>query len=209
MPESRPGRKADSGAPPPARPAAELPLRLVNDDGQVVFDEGPATDEAPTIISKTTPLRPGEPTLFWASDPDSLRGRRLAHFELLGPIGVGGMAAVLQARDTQLDRLVALKILPPEMAADPDNVQRFHQEARAAAKLDHENIARVFYCGEDQNLFFIAFEYVEGENLRTLLEKRGRLTVPEAVRYVLQIATGLEHANARGVVHRDIKPSNI
>jgi serine/threonine protein kinase len=138
-----------------------------------------------------------------------LRGRALAHFELIEPIGVGGMAAVLRARDKQLDRFVALKILPPEMAADGENVKRFHQEARSAAKLDHENIARVFYCGEDQNLHFIAFEFVEGENLRAILEKRGRLPVAEAVRYILQIATGLEHAAARGVVHRDIKPSNI
>src|SRR5438477_5897768 len=119
------------------------------------------------------------------------------------------MAAVLRAHDTQLDRDVALKILPPEMAADPENVRRFHQEARAAAKLDHENIARVFFCGEDQRLHFIAFEFVEGLNLRTVLERRGRLPVPEAVHYLLQIAAGLAHAAARGVVHRDIKPSNI
>src|SRR5262249_8900926 len=116
---------------------------------------------------------------------------------------------VLRARDTQLDRPVALKILPPEMANDSESVRRFHQEARAAARLDHENIARVFFCGEDQGLHFIAFEFVEGANLRTILERRGRLPVAEAVPYLLQIATGLEHAGARGVIHRDIKPSNI
>jgi serine/threonine protein kinase len=138
-----------------------------------------------------------------------LQGRRLAHFELIEPIGVGGMAAVIRARDTQLDRSVALKILPPEMATDPENVRRFHQEARAAAKLDHENIARVFFCGEDQKLHFIAFEFVEGENLRTILEHRGRLSVADAVRYTLQVTAGLAHAASRGVVHRDIKPSNI
>jgi serine/threonine protein kinase len=128
---------------------------------------------------------------------------------LIEAIGVGGMAAVLRARDTQLDRIVALKILPPEMANDPENVQRFHQEARSAAKLDHENIARVFFCGEDQRLHFIAFEFVEGDNLRTLLERRGRLPVGEALHYMLQVSAGLAHASARGVVHRDIKPSNI
>src|SRR5262249_10405539 len=90
-----------------------------------------------------------------------------------------------------------------------DNVQRFHQEARAAAKLDHENIARVFFCGEDQKLHFIAFEFVEGNNLRTLLERRGRIPVREALHYLLQIAAGLDHAAARRVVHRDIKPSTI
>src|SRR5207248_4621912 len=135
----------------------------------------------------------------------TLRGRKLGHFELLEPIGVGGMAAVIRARDTQLDRTVALKILPPEMAANPENILRFHQEARAAAKLDHENIARVFFCGEDQGLHFIAFEFVEGETLRTLMDRRGRLPVAESVLYMLQIANGLSHAASRGVVHRDIK----
>jgi serine/threonine protein kinase len=164
---------------------------------------GPPTDDVPTVISKAPPSASAE------GGAANLRGRRLAHFELLEPIGVGGMAAVLRARDTQLDRLVALKILPPEMAREPENVRRFHQEARAAARLDHENIARVYFCGEDQGLHFIAFEFVEGENLRTLLERRGRLPVAEAIHYLLQVALALEHAASRGVVHRDIKPSNI
>src|SRR5205823_330569 len=156
----------------------------------------------PTTISRHSPAGP-------LPDADGIRGRHLAHFELLEPIGVGGMAAVIRARDTQLDRFVALKILPPEMAGDPENVRRFHQEARSAAKLDHENVARVFFCGEDQRLHFIAFEFVEGENLRTILERRGRLPVVEALEYVIQVAAGLAHASARGVVHRDVKPSNI
>jgi serine/threonine protein kinase len=121
---------------PPEPPAAE------------VF---PPSDDTPTIISKKAPA----PALPFEGRP-AIRGMRLAHFELIEPIGVGGMAAVLRARDTQLDRLVALKILPQEMAADDENIRRFHQEARSAAKLDHENIARVFFCGEDQRLHFIA-----------------------------------------------------
>lgn len=193
---------------PPAdvpRPGAEAAptdskLRIVNPD--IFADDVEPNDESPTIISKSL----SRDTNVGAGD---LTGRQLAHFELLEPIGVGGMAAVLRARDTQLDRIVALKILPPEMARDPENIRRFHQEARAAARLDHENIARVFFCGEDQGLHFIAFEFVEGDNLRTILERRGRLPCQEAVRYVLQVAAGLEHAASRGVVHRDIKPSNI
>jgi serine/threonine protein kinase len=169
-------------------------------------DNAAPTDETPTIISKNGP-RPATPP-----DPthaNELRGRRLAHFELIEQIGVGGMAAVLRARDTQLDRCVALKILPPDLAVDEENIKRFHQEARAAAKLDHDNIARVFFCGEDQRLHFIAFEFVEGDNLRTILEKRTRLPVVEALPYLIQVVAGLAHAAARGVVHRDIKPSNI
>lgn len=167
------------------------------------------SDDAPTVISKSVPT--ATPTAVTLNDAlgGNLRGRTLAHFELEEAIGAGGMAAVIKARDKQLDRSVALKVLPPEMAGDRENVRRFHQEARAAAKLDHENIARAFFCGEDQNLHFIAFEFVEGDNLRAILDKRGKLPVAEAVRYMLQIATGLEHAASRGVVHRDIKPSNI
>jgi hypothetical protein len=176
----------------------------------ILGEAGPATDDTPTVISKGPPAHQAITTVPSGEVlGGSVRGRRLAHFELIEPIGVGGMAAVLRARDTQLDRIVALKILPPEMAGESENVRRFHQEARAAARLDHENIARVFFCGEDQRLHFIAFEFVEGENLRTLLERRGRLPVAEALHYMLQIAAGLDHAAARGVVHRDIKPSNI
>jgi serine/threonine protein kinase len=195
-------------------------LRLVSDEEGVVYPEGARTsDESPTVISKTVPLVESSPSSqnkkleTGAGSPESvvegLRGRKLAHFELIAPIGVGGMAAVLRARDTQLDRIVALKILPPEMAKEQENIDRFHQEAKAAARLDHANIARVFHYGEDQSLHFIAFEFVEGINLRNMLERRGQLPVAEAVRYIIQIATGLEHAASRGVVHRDVKPSNI
>jgi hypothetical protein len=187
-----------SGCPPPV----PLAPQAITGSGLAA---APPSDDTPTIISKVTPRPPGQDNLF----NGILRGRKLAHFELIEPIGVGGMAAVLRARDTQLDRFVALKILPPEMASDPEIVARFRQEARAAARLDHETIARVFYCGEDQNLHFIAFEFVEGENLRALIDRRGPLPVPEALHYMLQVATGLAHAASRGVVHRDIKPSNI
>src|SRR5205823_7012421 len=132
-----------------------------------------------TVISKNLSgeaVRAGESSLA-----RTFKGRKLAHFELLEPIGSGGMATVLRAHDTQLDRQVALKVLPPDMAVDEDNIQRFRQEARAAARLDHENIARVYYFGEDQGLHFIAFEYVEGVNLRELLQQRGKLPVAEAV----------------------------
>src|SRR5687767_526665 len=145
---SQSGRRTD-GAAPNLEPLPALELRPLGND------------ESPTVISKAV-LRLGSSEDAVAQ---SVRGRKLAHFELIAPIGVGGMAAVLKARDLQLDRTVALKILPPDMAGDDENVRRFHQEARAAAKLDHENIARVFYCGEDQNLHFIAFEFVQGENL--------------------------------------------
>ena len=213
MPDQAPNRPGDLPTSESGQGKNDSQLRLVTAEGNVVFPGDVEPDDtSPTVISKIKPseaIQAAPQEANSLSFTGSLRGRKLAHFELLEPIGVGGMAAVLRAHDTQLDRIVALKILPPDMARDEENVRRFRQEARAAARLDHENIARVFYCGEDQRLHFIAFEFVEGFNLRVLLENRGRLPVAEAVRIILQIATGLEHAASRGVVHRDVKPSNI
>jgi hypothetical protein len=172
------------------------------------------TDDSPTVITKNQSSGSAPPAVPVGPGPDhgeapSVAGRRLGHFELIEAVGAGGMAAVLRARDLELGRIVALKILPPEAARDPESVTRFKLEARAAAALDHENIARVYFCGEDQGLHFIAFEFVEGENLRQLIDRRGVLPAAECVRYMTQVAAGLNHAAERGVVHRDIKPSNI
>jgi serine/threonine-protein kinase len=136
-------------------------------------------------------------------------GDRLESFELREAIGVGGMGAVFLAEDTRLDRQVALKVLPPEQSNDPETVQRFYQEGRAAARLDHENIARIYTIGADQGYHYIAFEYIEGVTIRRRVEDHGPLSVAETINYTLQIANALVHACERGVVHRDIKPSNI
>src|SRR5919202_6832599 len=119
------------------------------------------------------------------------------------------MGAVFRALDTRLERHVALKLLPPEQSGDPEVVQRFYQEGRAAAQLDHENIARVYTIGHDANHHYIAFEYIEGTTIRQRVERNGPLPLGEAINYTLQIAGALVHAAERGVVHRDIKPSNI
>ncbi len=136
-------------------------------------------------------------------------GDRIDVFVLEESIGVGGMGAVFRALDTRLDRHVALKILPPEQADDPEVSRRFQLEGRAAARLDHENIARVYTIGFDAGYYFIAFEFIEGETIRRRVEREGVLPPGEAINYTLQIAHALIHAVERGVVHRDIKPSNI
>ncbi len=142
-------------------------------------------------------------------DAEPVAGTRLGHFVIEEQIGRGGMGAVFRAIDQRLNRIVALKVLAPNQSRDPASVQRFLNEARAAARLDHENIARVFFIGEDQGLQFIAFEFVTGTNIREFLHIRGKLSAEEAVNYTLQIALALRHTAAAGVVHRDIKPSNI
>ncbi|WP_198000884.1 serine/threonine-protein kinase [Gimesia fumaroli] len=149
-------------------------------------------------------------------DPDAQQeeaaspsGMQLEHFIIRERIGRGGMGAVFRAIDTRLDRVVALKVLSPGQSRDAGSVKRFQNEAKAAARLDHENISRVFYIGEDQGLNFIAFEYVKGTNVREIIHSRGILPAAEAVNYALQIASALKHINKAGVVHRDIKPSNI
>lgn len=136
-------------------------------------------------------------------------GIELGHFRIQNAIRSGGMGAVFEALDTRLNRPVALKILPPSLSRDLSSVQRFRNEAQAAAQLDHDNIARVYFIGEDKGLHFIAFEFIRGTNLREIVNQRGKLTPSEAVNYTLQVASAIAHASAHGVVHRDIKPSNI
>lgn len=168
-------------------------------------------DDQPTIVSNRPPL-PTEPTPDWAYRvfQGSLRqGDRLSHFELLEYVGGGGMGRVFRAVDLRLSRTVALKVLSPAQAADHENLLRFQKEAQSAARLDHENIARVYYVGEDRGLHYIVYEFVEGTNVRALVEQKGPLSLAEAVNYSLQIAEALAHAAGRDVVHRDVKPSNV
>lgn len=134
---------------------------------------------------------------------------RLGHFELLEYIGGGGMGRVFRARDTSLDRMVAVKVLSRDQAADLETLARFRNEAQSAARLNHENIARVFHVGEEEGLPYIVFEFIEGANIRVLVERQGPLPLAEAVTYTFQIAESLAHAARVHVVHRDIKPSNV
>lgn len=147
-----------------------------------------------------------------ASTPEAAPGPascRLGHFLIEAMIGSGGMGAVFRAVDERLDRVVALKVLSPSLSRDPASVQRFVNEARAAARLDHDNIARIYYVGEDEGLHFIAHEFVTGRNIRDLIRAEGPLSPRQVVNYTLQIATALRHTSAAGVIHRDIKPSNL
>ena len=138
----------------------------------------------------------------------ALQGAQLEHFLLEEFVGGGGMGAVFRATDEKLGRTVAVKVLSRNRK-DVDSLRRFKNEAQSAARLDHPNIARVFYVGEDAGWNFIVFEYISGINIRDLVSQRGPLPLQDCWSYILQVADALTHAAERDIVHRDIKPSNI
>jgi serine/threonine protein kinase len=135
-------------------------------------------------------------------------GTRLGPYEVLAPIGAGGMGEVYRARDTRLGREVALKILPAAFASDPDRVRRFEQEGRAAAALNHPNIVVVHDVGSQNGVLYVATELLEGETLRERLAGHA-LPVRKAIDYAIQIARGLAAAHSKGITHRDLKPENL
>ena len=161
-----------------------------------------------TVISKDN-LDYAEPKKQTSADVGrALLGTQLEHFHLEEFVGGGGMGAVFRATDEKLGRTVAVKVLSRNRK-DTDSLRRFTNEAQNAARLDHPNIARVFYVGEDAGWNFIVFEYISGINIRDLVSQQGALSLQDCWSYVLQVADALTHASERDVVHRDIKPSNI
>jgi eukaryotic-like serine/threonine-protein kinase len=135
-------------------------------------------------------------------------GQRLGPYEVLGPLGAGGMGEVYRARDPRLGRDVAVKVLPGELSGDPERLQRFEQEARAVSRLNHPNILTVFDIGRHAGVPYIVFELLEGETIRQRLA-RGALPPSEALDHATQIARGLASAHEKGIVHRDLKPENL
>ena len=131
----------------------------------------------------------------------------IAHYRIIEPIGAGGMGAVYKAYDNKLQRIVAIKLLPPEYVSQQDRRRRFFQEARAASALNHPHILTIYEVGEDDGSPYIAMEYVEGETLRKKIEKG--LDVKEVLNIAIQIAAGLARAHELGIIHRDLKPENL
>src|SRR5512141_2471438 len=135
-------------------------------------------------------------------------GDKLGPYEILAPLGAGGMGEVYRARDPQLGRDVAIKILPSFLSRDLDRLRRFEQEARAAAALNHPNILAVYQLGSHEGTPYLVSELLEGSTLRELL-LRGPVPVRKTVDYAIQTAHGLAAAHERGIVHRDLKPENL
>jgi serine/threonine-protein kinase len=130
-------------------------------------------------------------------------------YRLVELLGEGGMATIYRATDAELGRDVAVKVMRPEYGRDPGFIARFRQEAQAAARLSHPNIAQVYDYGSDGGAPFIVMELVEGGDLASVIRERGPLPVGAAARIAGQIADALEAAHARGIIHRDVKPSNV
>lgn len=139
----------------------------------------------------------------------NLIGQTLGDFQIETELGRGGMAVVYRARQITLDRIVALKVLPPELSYDTNYITRFRHEARSVARLEHPHIVPIFEIGESQNLHYIAMKYVEGRTLKELVRAEGSLPLQRVVDLLSQVAQALDYAHRLGVIHRDIKPSNI
>ncbi|HXI03583.1 MAG TPA: serine/threonine-protein kinase, partial [Candidatus Saccharimonadales bacterium] len=149
----------------------------------------------PPFATLTTPM---------ALDP----GTRLGPYEISAPLGKGGMGEVYKAKDTRLDRAVAVKILPGHLASDPSSAARFEREARAVSALSHPNICTLFDVGEQEGVRYIVMELLEGETLQERLQ-RSRIPLDQALALGAQIASALAQAHRQGVIHRDLKPGNV
>src|SRR4051794_18138009 len=177
---------------------------------------GAATRMAPSPSGASAPPMTPPPDSSITGEFEALVGPSLrqgsvlaGRYEVLKMLGQGGMGAVYKARDRQVDRLVAVKIIRPEMAANPAILQRFIQELVLARQITHRNVIRIYDIGEAEGIKFITMEYVEGKDLRSIIIEKGKLAPEEAVSIIEQIASGLSAAHAEGVIHRDLKPGNI
>ncbi len=192
-------------------------------EGDAPAGGGAATRSASDADSASSASADSMPTLMdWtqASGPTSFSqfqggatlrsGVLLAQrYEILKMLGEGGMGAVYQARDTELDRIVALKVIRPEYARDEQIIRRFKQELVLARQVTHKNVIRIFDLGESEGMKFITMEYVEGADLRDLIRSQGKIAPAAAVEIMQQICRALDAAHSEGVIHRDLKPQNI
>lgn len=214
---ARPGPGVLPGA---AKGANHRPARDGASSGRYDTRDMPETPSSPT--GETLPLHAlGPPGETGATLPDRAAPgggeaveatplpTAIAHYKVVRSLGEGGMGRVLKCLDTTLGRYVALKILAPRLSRDQNFIARFQREARAVAKLRHPNIVQVYSIAEEAGLHYFTMEYVEGEGLDRLLERRGKLPEGEAIRTACDVAKALAAAHAQGILHRDVKPGNV
>lgn len=172
-----------------------------------------ATAESETVAppAHTPSAAPPQSPVLGPASPASIPPLLADHprYQILGLLGTGGMGAVYKAQHRIMERIVALKVISPELVANPRTVHRFHLEVKAAAKLSHRNIVTAFDAEQAGDTHFLVMEFVEGTTLGRMVEKKKQFPVPHACEYIRQAAQGLQHAFEQGMVHRDIKPQNL
>lgn len=202
--ERKASEKASAEISPELTPAV---LPQTSNDGKTMVSS------AATIVS-VSPVRQNTPA-EWPTghsaraillEAGSVLGDR---YEILELLGEGGMGAVYKARDREVDRIVALKVIRPDMASNPEILARFKQELLLSSKVTDRHVIRIYDLGEARGMKFITMEYVDGENLHMLLKQRGKLEITEAVEIMEQVTSGLAAAHREGIIHRDLKPANI
>ncbi len=168
----------------------------------------PSTGQKPPPpgASKVSPAGPTSTVSVLFLQPGTVLGNR---YEIIQILGEGGMGAVYKAKDIELGRVIALKVIRPELASNPEILQRFKQELILARQVTDRNVIRIFDLGEAEGTKFITMEYVEGESLYQILRREGKIPVPESVNIMRQMLSGLNAAHREGVIHRDLKPGNI
>jgi serine/threonine protein kinase/Flp pilus assembly protein TadD len=212
------GKDSDS----PTMPGTRLPDDVVAALTPPPLSHAPSSDAATsphgTALPGATPampyIRAAEQAFTPISNISAFQGLKAGvlfggRYEIIGVLGQGGMGAVYKARDRELDRLIALKVIRPELATDPAILARFKQELILSRNITHKNVVRIFDLGEAEGIRFISMEYVDGEDLRTVLRREGKLSPNDAISVVEQICRALDSAHTEGVIHRDLKPQNI
>lgn len=213
---------------PPPETSPTMPAVVPDDSEAPTILDFNAGSDAPTMLAPPNisqlPTGAGTPTArrsriqvpsvqpataAWVPDHLEIGAVLANRYEIVEILGEGGMGAVYKARDTELDRIIALKVIRPELAKNPEILQRFKQELILARQVTDRNIIRIFDLGEADGIRFITMEYVEGNSLHQILRDRGKIPVGESVEIMKQVLQGLRAAHREGVVHRDLKPGNI
>lgn len=223
-------RKAGEAVQTPPPDTKSNPPPAYDSDAATILDATPLFDsptiidvphpsEAPTVLHSPPAAGSGLPmSTPRISSPGAIGGAAFllpvgsvlgSRYEILQLLGEGGMGAVYKARDTELDREIALKVIRPELASNPEILQRFKQELILARQVTDRNIIRIFDLGEADGIRFITMEYVEGTSLQQMLRERGKISVQESAEIITQTLKGLRAAHREGVIHRDLKPGNI